>query len=375
MPKHGWKWRTEQVGKLSREELGYALGQRHVSARLARWVFENRARGDQALEVASLFKIAVDDGAPWRLDYLWRVLETSKHDRIGDYALAGLTRPNNLTADSIRRFSEVFYDPSASGALRKGAIGAISLAVFCARHHAEYAWVLKVTSEESIQAVCAAALVDDDPHVRVKGISLAKSLGGFEGELDRLARDETVLPETTDTVGFFVRPADKDQIILRCTVPTDLPFLFAHQLDPIANRMAAFTSPDPTNREAFDAHWARIMANDAVTNHTILVDAKVAGYLAAFERFDLPEVGYWIGKEFWGRNIATGALRRFLSILPHRPIYARVAHDNHASRRVLEKCGFVYERTEEAFAAARNAVIEEFVFVLNSDAPSESQTR
>jgi len=66
----------------------------------------------------------------------------------------------------------------------------------------------------------------------------------------------------------------------------------------------------------------------------------VAGYVVSFERADLREVGYWIGKEFWGRGIATLALGSFLECDPARPLHARVAKSNRGSVRVLEKCGF-----------------------------------
>ena len=52
------------------------------------------------------------------------------------------------------------------------------------------------------------------------------------------------------------------------------------------------------------------------------------------------EVGYWIGKEYWGRGIATRALSESLDYLQTRPLYARVARHNVASIRVLHKCGF-----------------------------------
>ncbi|MFL5736099.1 MAG: GNAT family N-acetyltransferase [Actinomycetota bacterium] len=52
-------------------------------------------------------------------------------------------------------------------------------------------------------------------------------------------------------------------------------------------------------------------------------------------------VGYWLGKAFWGRGIATEALRRFVGELPERPLSANVAEHNVGSIRVLEKCGFV----------------------------------
>jgi RimJ/RimL family protein N-acetyltransferase len=47
-----------------------------------------------------------------------------------------------------------------------------------------------------------------------------------------------------------------------------------------------------------------------------------------------------------------------------RPLHARVAYDNVASRRVLEKCGFRVIRTERSFAEARSGEIEEFVLRL-----------
>jgi hypothetical protein len=53
------------------------------------------------------------------------------------------------------------------------------------------------------------------------------------------------------------------------------------------------------------------------------------------------EVGYWLGREFWGQGIATQALALFLEEEPTRPLVAHVAKHNIGSRRVLEKCGFV----------------------------------
>ena len=52
-------------------------------------------------------------------------------------------------------------------------------------------------------------------------------------------------------------------------------------------------------------------------------------------------VGYWIGKAYWGRGIASAALRLFLDdVERHRPLLATVVEHNAGSRRVLEKAGF-----------------------------------
>jgi RimJ/RimL family protein N-acetyltransferase len=76
------------------------------------------------------------------------------------------------------------------------------------------------------------------------------------------------------------------------------------------------------------------------------------------------EVTYWIGRSHWGKGIATSALRAFLAVDLSRPLHARVAYDNVASRRVLEKCGFRFIATERSFAQARSAEIEEQVLRL-----------
>src|SRR5215211_1242046 len=54
-----------------------------------------------------------------------------------------------------------------------------------------------------------------------------------------------------------------------------------------------------------------------------------------------------------------------------RPLHARVASDNVASRRVLEKCGFRVVATERNVAEARSAEIEELVLRLEELAPTE----
>lgn len=125
---------------------------------------------------------------------------------------------------------------------------------------------------------------------------------------------------------------------LRDVTEADLPVFFEQQLDPDAVRMAAFPSRD---RVAFDAHWERVMADDGVVKKTILFDGNVAGNIASWEDSGEWLVGYWIGKEYWGRGIATRAFARFLAVVGERPITARVAKHNVASIRVLEKCGFV----------------------------------
>jgi RimJ/RimL family protein N-acetyltransferase len=132
-------------------------------------------------------------------------------------------------------------------------------------------------------------------------------------------------------------PPAAGEVRLRAVAESDLPVLFEHQRDPDAVRMAAFPSRD---REAFFAHWAKVLADPAAVVRTVLVGGRVAGSVMSWERDGGRLVGYWVGKEFWGRGVATAALGQFLDVVRERPLTAWVARHNVGSVRVLEKCGF-----------------------------------
>ncbi len=134
-------------------------------------------------------------------------------------------------------------------------------------------------------------------------------------------------------------------ILLRDVIASDLPIFFEQQLDPVANQMAAFPARD---REAFMAHWVKILADKTNILKTILFVRQVAGNIVSWEQLDrrASEVGYWLGREFWGKGIATQALSAFLEQVTTRPLYAHVVKHNIASIRVLAKCGFTITSEE-----------------------------
>lgn len=154
------------------------------------------------------------------------------------------------------------------------------------------------------------------------------------------------------------------KIALGPVEPADLEIYFQNQLDPESSWMAAFTAKDPADREAFDTHWARIMADETVVIRTIVFEEQVAGSVLKYEMEGEAEISYSVGREFWGKGIATVGLQAFIKELDTRPLHARAAFDNLASIRVLEKCGFVQTGTDRYFANARGEEIEEIIFVL-----------
>ena len=117
----------------------------------------------------------------------------------------------------------------------------------------------------------------------------------------------------------------------------DLDALFAQQADPESYLLADVKTRD---REAFDAHWAKIRSDPDTLLRVIDDDGHVAGHVLSFIRDGERELGYWIDRERWGRGLASAAVAEFLTIETRRPLSAHVAPGNLASVRVLEKSGF-----------------------------------
>src|SRR5215210_2354885 len=145
----------------------------------------------------------------------------------------------------------------------------------------------------------------------------------------------------------------------------DLAVLFGQWADPVAVHMAAFTAPDHMDRDPFERRWSRLRVDETVITRVIVADDEVAGTIGSWGEPGEREVTYWIGRSYWGKGIATDALTAFLAVERSRPLHARVASDNVASRRVLEKCGFRVVATERNVAEARSAEIEELVLRLD----------
>jgi RimJ/RimL family protein N-acetyltransferase len=148
---------------------------------------------------------------------------------------------------------------------------------------------------------------------------------------------------------------------LRAVEDQDIDVLYHQQTDPEAVAMAAFPARD---RDRFEEHWTRLRADDSLVVRTVVADGRVAGHIGCWEQDGQHLIGYWVGREFWGRGVATQALARLMDEVSIRPLYAHVAVHNAGSIRVLDKCGFRRDRASEANAPAPDDGVEEHVFVL-----------
>jgi RimJ/RimL family protein N-acetyltransferase len=164
-----------------------------------------------------------------------------------------------------------------------------------------------------------------------------------------------------DQVARSAKRPQAGDVLLRDVEESDLPVFFEHQLDPEATHMASFPSRD---RKSFMAHWNRILDEESVVKKTVLFEGEVAGNIVSFVNSGDREVGYWIGREFWGRGVATRALAGFLRLEARRPLYANVARHNAGSIRVLQKCGFRISREEP----------DDLILKLSADEPDHERS-
>ncbi len=151
-------------------------------------------------------------------------------------------------------------------------------------------------------------------------------------------------------------------ITLRPVRDEDLPVFFDHLGDAKARYQAGFVPTDATDREAFGARWRRMLSDPTALACTIVCNERAAGHLLLFDLEGQRSVGYWLGREYWGRGIATRALSAFLDEVTERPLYARVVEDNRPSMGVLERNGFRRIGENRIFATARAAHVREWIY-------------
>jgi RimJ/RimL family protein N-acetyltransferase len=159
-------------------------------------------------------------------------------------------------------------------------------------------------------------------------------------------------------------------VALRPIEDGDLDALFDQMRDPESVRMAAFTTKDPDDRNAFEIHMAKVRTSPEGLTRAITADGRLVGSIASFVIDGHTEITYWIDRSWWGQGIASRALALLLDTVPVRPLFARAASDNVGSLRVLQKAGFAIIGTETSYANARGTEIEETI--LRLDRPADT---
>ena len=81
------------------------------------------------------------------------------------------------------------------------------------------------------------------------------------------------------------------------------------------------------------------------------IELKLKGHTDLTDREDACELGYWVGRPFWGQGIipeaAAELLRHAFEDLGMREVWCGYYEGNARSKRVQEKCGFIFQWRSE----------------------------
>lgn len=154
----------------------------------------------------------------------------------------------------------------------------------------------------------------------------------------------TLLRPTLELPGLTAR--------LRPWQPTDAGALARHANDADVARYLRDVFPHPYGL-ADAQQYLSLVTDPASTELTVAIEVggEAAGSISLLFQTDISrrsaEIGYWLGRQFWGRGLATAAVRAVSEYgLAHFDLvrlYATVYAPNLASARVLEKAGYTLE--------------------------------
>ncbi len=167
----------------------------------------------------------------------------------------------------------------------------------------------------------------------------------------------------------FELPAVAKVVTIRPLVEEDFDTLAEFHSD-VEAAFQAGASPDPADLEGHKDRFQRLLdsRHKGVLVYTVLHDENIAGYIATFIRGEHREVSYWIGRDYWGLNVASCALGAFIPVVrdefPGEYLHGRVVDGNEPSLRILEKHGFLPIGRESFFSDIREAQVEETILKL-----------
>jgi len=155
------------------------------------------------------------------------------------------------------------------------------------------------------------------------------------------------------------------RLALRAPAPGDAQRLAELMADFDIARMTSRV-PHPYGLADAEAFIDKVQDNDPATDCNFLIEHDDVGVVGGLGFFTPPgeslEVGYWIGRPWWGRGFASEALQGALAWARGgwKKRYVTAGHfsDNPASGTVLCKAGFLYTgRVEEKHSLARGGTV------------------
>ncbi len=98
----------------------------------------------------------------------------------------------------------------------------------------------------------------------------------------------------------------------------------------------------------------------------IVIDGQVVGSIGISRHDHKAEIGYWLGRAYWGRGLMTAVVKEVtkygFNTMGLRRIYACTFPENKASMRVLEKAGYKFEGILRKNVKKGDKLIDEYLF-------------
>lgn len=125
--------------------------------------------------------------------------------------------------------------------------------------------------------------------------------------------------------------------------------------------------PYPYTTQHAESYIAMTMSENPTCNFGIIFKGELCGIIGINLQQDVyaksVEIGYWLGEAYWGKGIATEALRQMTAYVeatfPVVRIFTSVFGNNIASMKVLEKNGYVKEAVFKKGVFKNGVVLDE----------------
>ncbi len=183
----------------------------------------------------------------------------------------------------------------------------------------------------------------------------------------------TIAIDVTDTI------LETNRLLLRAWRETDLKDFFDYASVEGVGEMAGWKHHDSMDE-------SRIILRSFIADKNILAlqhknDKKVIGSMGihkswlteeeGFKELKAKELGFVLSKDYWGRGLMPEAVLHVIShcFEEYKLDALTVGHfaDNFQSKRVIEKCGFKYFKTENYFAKQLKITIKSMKYILTRE--------
>lgn len=159
-------------------------------------------------------------------------------------------------------------------------------------------------------------------------------------------------------------PIETKRLILRDFSFDDVPRIARYAGEPAVSRMLALV-PCPYTEAHGSAFVGDVLASNALGDGLALAIARrkepgaLIGTISFTREGPSAEIGWWLGRPYWGKGFATEAVAAMVAVAFRDPtlttLVAGAFAENAASLRVQEKLGFVRTGLGERHSAARGA--------------------